>query len=99
MNLIWLLLKESWPIAIASVVMGMISGGSAASLIAIVNLALSETQESQSLLAFAFIALCLVQFVTRFFSEILLSSLGNGVTYKLRMLLSKHILASSLRHL
>lgn len=99
MNLIWLLLKESWRIAIASVVMGMISGSSAASLIAIVNLALTETQESQSLLPFAFIALCLVQFVTRFFSEILLSSLGNGVSYKLRMLLSKRILASSLRHL
>ena len=99
MDLIWLLLKQSWPIAIASVVMGMISGGSAASLIAIVNLALTETQESQSLLAFAFIALCLVQFVARFFSQILLSRLGNGVTYKLRMLLSKGILTSSLRHL
>ena len=99
MNLIWLLLKESWPIAIASVVMGMISGGSAAALIAIVNLALSETQESQSLLAFAFIALCLVQFVSSFGSQVLLSRLGNGVSYKLRMLLSKRILASSLRHL
>ena len=99
MDLIWLLLKQSWPIAIASVVMGMISGGSAASLIAIVNLALTETQESQYLLAFAFIALCLVQFVSSFGSQVLLSRLGNGVSYKLRMLLSKRILASSLRHL
>lgn len=99
MNLIWLLLKESWPIAVASLLMGLISGGSAASLIAIVNLALSETQFSQSLLAFAFVALCLLQFFTRFFSEVLLSRLGNGVSYRLRMMLSKRILASSLHHL
>ena len=99
MSLIWLLLKESWPIAIASVVMGLVSGGSAAGLIAIVNFTLTNTQLAQSLLAFAFISLCLVQFIARFFSQVLLSRLGNNVSYKLRMILSKRILASSLSHL
>jgi len=99
MDLIWLLLKESWPSAVASMVMGIISGGSAASIIAVVNIALSETQFSQSFLAFIFIALCLVQFVSSFGSQVLLSRLSNGVTYRLRMLLSKRILASSLSHL
>ncbi len=93
MDLIWLLLKESWPIAIASMVMGLISGGSAASIIAVVNIALSETQFSPPLLAFIFIALCLVQFVSSFGSQVLLSRLSNGVTYQLRMLLSKNSLA------
>ncbi len=99
MNLIWLLLRESWASAIASLVTGSISGASAAGIIAIVNATLNETPLPQTLLVGGFVFLCLVQFVTRIASQILLSHLGNGISFKLRILLSQRILASSLRHL
>ena len=99
MNLIWLLLRESWASAIASLVTGSISGASAAGIIAIVNATLNETPLPQTLLVGGFVFLCLVQFVTRIASQILLSHLGNGISLKLRILLSQRILASSLRHL
>ena len=99
MNLIWLLLRESGVSAIASLVTGSLSGASAAGLIAIVNATLNQTPVPQTLLVGGFVFLCVIQFVSRIASQILLSRLGNGVSFKLRMLLSQRILASSLRHL
>ena len=99
MNLIWLLLSKSRVIAIASLVGGSLSGASAAALIAIINATLNETPLPQTLLVGGFVFLCVVQFVTGIVSQVLLSRLGHGASFKLRMLLSQRILASSLRHL
>jgi putative pyoverdin transport system ATP-binding/permease protein len=99
MNLIWLLLKASWiDVAIASFT-GLVSGGCSATLIALINNALNQTDTSSLTLVRSFILLALVGLVTSVISQILLIRLSENTMFGLRMRLSKWILNSPLRHL
>ncbi len=99
MNLIRLLLRASWSTVVIAVLMGGLSGGCAVGLIALIATALRQSQPPSLLALGGFIGLCCIQLITRFISEVSLTSLGQGMTCHLQMLLGQRILASSLRQI
>lgn len=100
MNLIRLLLSTSPLLLSLAVLSGIISGGSAAGLIALTNTSLSHAKSSTSTtLICSFAALCLLRLIANLTSQVLLIHLSQKAILDLRMLLSRQILASPLRHL
>jgi putative ATP-binding cassette transporter len=102
MNLIWLLLKASWMQVAIAVFTGLVSGGTTARLIALINKAISEGFEASnsfSDLAWQFPTLALIVVVNSIFSQVLLINLSQEAVYQLRLRLSRGILSSQLRHL
>ncbi|WP_414624502.1 cyclic peptide export ABC transporter [Calothrix sp. CCY 0018] len=102
MNLIWLLLKASWMQVAIAVFTGLISGGTTARLIALINKAISEgfqASDSFSDLAWQFPTLALIVVVNSIISQVLLINLSQEAVYQLRLRLSRGILSSQLRHL
>lgn len=100
MNLIRLLLSTSPLLLSLAVLSGIISGGSAAGLIALTNTSLSHANSSTSTtLICSFAALCLLRLSANLTSQVLLIHLSQKAILDLRMLLSRQILASPLRHL
>lgn len=99
MNLIRLLLRHS-PLHLAlAVLTGILSGASAAGLIALINTMLSQDKPSAATLVWLFASLCLLRLITNLASQVLLIRLAQNAILNLRMLLSRRILASPLRHL
>lgn len=97
MELIWLLIKASaWQVAIA-IFTGLVSGGCSAQLIALINRAVSDNNRSQLLPLF--LGLAVVVLVTGILSQFLLVKLAQDAVYKLRLQMSRGILASPLRNL
>ncbi|MGF1675847.1 MAG: ABC transporter transmembrane domain-containing protein, partial [Rivularia sp. (in: cyanobacteria)] len=102
MNLIWLLLKASWLQVAIAILTGLISGGTTARLIALINKAISEgfqSSDSLSNLAWQFPILALIVVVNSVISQVLLINLSQEAVYQLRLRLSRGILSSQLRHL
>ena len=102
MNLIWLLLKASWMQVAIAVFTGLISGGTTARLIALINKAISEgfqASNSFSDLAWQFPTLALIVVVNSIISQVLLINLSQEAVYQLRLRLSRGILSAQLRHL
>lgn len=102
MNLIWLLLKASWMQVAIAVFTGLISGGTTARLIALINKAISEgfqASNSFSDLVWQFPTLALIVVVNSIISQVLLINLSQEAVYQLRLRLSRGILSSQLRHL
>ncbi len=102
MNLIWLLLKASWLQVAIAVFTGLISGGTTARLIALINKAISEGFQASngfSDLAWQFPTLALIVVVNSIISQVLLINLSQEAVYQLRLRLSRGILSSQLRHL
>jgi putative pyoverdin transport system ATP-binding/permease protein len=103
MNLIEFLLKASWVTVLVASITGSISGIGSASLLALINQAISQINldrlQSQSQLIWGFIGLAGVTMVTNLTSQFLLVDLAQGAIYKLRLRISGWILASHLRHL
>ncbi|MDQ3918033.1 MAG: cyclic peptide export ABC transporter [Acidobacteriota bacterium] len=98
MKLLSFFVKYSRGTVILAIIAGVVSGACNTGLLAIINSALRR-QDSRLVLLWWFIALCLLLPLTRFISEILLTKLGQGALYDLRMRLSRQILAAPLRHL
>jgi len=96
MNLILLLLQASRVIAIGAVVLGVVSGASAAALIAVVSTALVDTTWSLGTLAVTFILLAAISAATRLGSQLLLLRLAHDAIFSMRMRLSRQILATPL---
>jgi len=96
MNLIVLLLQASRVIAIGAVVLGVVSGASAAALIAVVSTALVDTTWSLGTLAVTFILLAAISAATRLGSQLLLLRLAHDAIFSMRMRLSRQILATPL---
>lgn len=97
MNLILLLLRESWwqvGLAIAS---GLVSGGCSAYLIALINSAVEDPNRSG--LVGQFIGLTLVVLLTSPIAQYLLITLSQDAVYRLRLKLSQRILAAPLGQL
>lgn len=99
MSLIYLLLRTS-PLLLSLVVFaGILSGSSAAGLIALINNLLSQHKSFATIIVWGFIALCLLRLTTSLVAQILLIHLSQKAIRNLRMLLIRRILASPLRHL
>lgn len=99
MNLFRLLLQTSVFDFTVAVLFGLISGMSAAGLIALINLMLSQNQPTLTTVVWIFVALCLLRLIGNFASQVLLIRLSQTAILDLRMFLSQRILASPLRHL
>lgn len=97
MNLIWLLLRASSLQVAIAILTGLISGGTSARLIALINGAISGNSTSD--LAIQFPTLALIVLVSSIVSQVLLIKLSQNAVYRLRLRLSQGILFSPLRHL
>ena len=102
MNLIWLLLRASGIQVVVAVLAGLISGGTTARLIALINTTLtggiSQNQTTNNSVWF-FIVLAGIILISSVVSQILLINISQDAVYRLRLRLSRGILLSELRHL
>jgi putative ATP-binding cassette transporter len=97
MRLFQYLLKSS-PFTFAlAITAGVVSGGTGAAFIAIVNLALKRGTDTRIGLLGAYIALCLATVTTRILAQALLYRLSQGVIVDLRRRLVDGILGAPLR--
>lgn len=78
---------------------GVVAGLASTALIAVINAALSEEPGDRETAGWIFAGLCVLLPVARFVSQYLLIRLAQGVTYELRLDLSRKILHTSLRQL
>ncbi|MEH1965731.1 cyclic peptide export ABC transporter [Nostoc sp.] len=99
MNLIRLLLRTSSLHLSLAMLAGIFSGGTAAGLIALINTTLSQNQPSKTTLLWSFIGLCVLRLISNFTSQVLLIQLSQKAILNLRIVLTRRILASPLRHL
>ncbi|MBD2613439.1 cyclic peptide export ABC transporter [Nostoc punctiforme FACHB-252] len=99
MNLIRLLLRTSSLHLSLAMLAGILSGGTAAGLIALINTTLNQNQPSKAILFWSFIALCILRLIANFISQILLIQVSQKAILNLRILLSRRILASPLKQL
>ncbi|BAZ07404.1 cyclic peptide export ABC transporter [Calothrix sp. NIES-3974] len=97
MNLIWLLLRASWLQVVVAILMGLISGGTTARLIAFINSAIAGNDNSD--LGWLFPLLTVIILVSSLCSQVLLINLSQNAVFELRLQLSRGILNAPLRHL
>ncbi|HEX5735296.1 MAG TPA: cyclic peptide export ABC transporter [Blastocatellia bacterium] len=99
MKLIKFLARNSRKIIVMAVIAGIIAGACNTALLALISASFADSGSTGTRLAWAFAALCLLLPVTRFVSEYLLTRLGQGAMFDLRMQLSAKILRAPLKHL
>ncbi len=100
MNLISFLLRSSWGMVAIAISTGLLSGGSSASLIALISHATSNNATSRlTSIAWGFIGLATVALITSIISQVMLIRLSENAVLQLRMSLSRQLLASELSHL
>ena len=100
MNLIYFLLRSAWGKVAISIVTGLLSGASSASLIALIGRTASPTATSRlTSIAWGFVGLVMVALITSVVSQIMLTRLSQNAVFQLRMRLSHQILSSELSHL
>lgn len=96
MSLIRFLYRNSWRLVMLSTVAGLISGLASAGIIAFINVALEETRRTTAL-GLSFLGGIVLVAVTKAFSEIVLTRLGQDIIAQLRVHLSEQILRAPLR--
>ncbi|MEH2081321.1 MAG: cyclic peptide export ABC transporter [Nostoc sp.] len=100
MNLIYFLLRSSWGMVAIAIATGFLSGGSSASLIALISHAASSGTASRlTSIIWGFAGLAIVALITSIISQVMLIRLSQNAVLQLRMHLSRQILASELSHL
>jgi putative ATP-binding cassette transporter len=100
MKFLSLISKYSRAIVLLSIVAGSISGLCKALIIALVNHVLNPHNPANNLLLLGgFVALCLVEALSRFTAQGLLTHLGQKAIFDLRMRLTRQLLATPLRKL
>lgn len=82
-----------------AVIAGIVSGGANTGLLALINSLLTDPEASRTRMLWAFIALCMMVPLARVVSELLLTRLGQGTIYRMRIEMCRRILAAPLRHL
>jgi putative ATP-binding cassette transporter len=97
-NLIYFLLRTSWVTLTLAVLVGCLSGASSAGLLALINTTLNHAVP-KAIVIWSFAGLCLLLVLGSFVSQVLLIRLSQGAVFDLRLLLSRRILSSPLRHL
>ncbi|MGB3691251.1 MAG: cyclic peptide export ABC transporter [Spirulinaceae cyanobacterium] len=100
MNLIYFLFKSSWQLVGIAVLMGFISGGSSAGLIALISKTVGDGVEgAPAIIAWGFAGLAMVALLTSIITRVVLIRLSQESIFQLQMRLSKQILATELTHL
>lgn len=100
MNLILFLLRSAWGMVAIAIFTGFISGGSSASLIALIsNASTLSPGSSLTLIAWGFVGLAIISLITSVISQVMLIRLSQNAVFQLRMRLSTQILNSELNHL
>lgn len=99
MNLIRLLLRTSRLTVFLVFITGLLSGGARVQLIAVINNIINHTGSPKTNSFWGFILLLVVVLISSVASQVLLVQLAQGTLFKLRMLLSRRILACPLRQL
>jgi putative ATP-binding cassette transporter len=97
MNLIWLLLRASWLQVAIAIFTGLVSGGTTARLIALINSTIAGNFTEN--LVWYFATLTFIILINSIISQVLLINLSQDAVYRLRLRLSQGILSSPLRHL
>lgn len=94
------LFKRAKVTVLLAIIAGVISGGSHAFLLALINssLALGDARYTTTLI-WGFIGLCFLLPLTRLVSQILMANLVQGAIFDLRMHLCRRIVGAPLRHL
>jgi putative ATP-binding cassette transporter len=99
MKLISVLMRKSWRTMLVAAIIGGASGLSNVALLAIIHRTLRNPGASPAYLLWLFVAFCVVVLVTRAWSQLLLTRLGQDSISELRLGLCRRILESPLRHL
>lgn len=97
MSLIRFLYGNSWRLVMLSMAAGLISGLASAGIIAFINSALGESHRTTAL-GVSFLGGVVLVVVTKAFSEVVLTRLGQDIIAQLRVHLSEQILRAPLRH-
>ena len=90
--------RHSRKVVLLSIIAGAFSGICNAALLAVINSALKTRGGTQTLI-WGFAGLCVLLPFARYTSERLLTKLGQGAMYELRMQLCRQVLAAPLLHL
>lgn len=98
MNLLSYLYRQSWRLMTLATVTGIIGGLSGAALIAVISKGIDEVGQL-STLAWMFLALCLLHLVSKVFSALALMHLTQTAIFRLRIDLSRKLLATPLKKL
>ncbi|HTV31881.1 MAG TPA: cyclic peptide export ABC transporter [Methylocella sp.] len=96
---LWRLFGVSKSLLLFSVLAGLISGGSGAGLMTLINRSIEEGQRGATALAPAFFGLCFLSLFSGALSITLLSRVMQGNLYELRLWLCRRILATPLPHI
>ncbi|MEH2117943.1 ATP-binding cassette domain-containing protein [Nostoc sp.] len=97
MRFIRFLWEISWRSILIATITGLISGGSNAMLISLINRAVSQASLPNALLYFAGLGLCTL--FTSTVTQFMLINLSQNAIYQLRVRLGQNILSSPLEHL
>ncbi|MBS0181965.1 MAG: cyclic peptide export ABC transporter [Nitrospira sp.] len=96
MSLLRFLYRNSWRLVMLSMVAGLISGLASAGIIAFINQALEESRRTTAL-GVSFLAGVVLVVITKVFSEVVLTRLGQDIIAQLRLHLSEQILRAPFR--
>ena len=100
MRLISFLARSSWQMLMIAILLGFLSGGSSAGLIAYVGRLMEQSMTQRSIgVIIIFLGLAAIALITNILSQMLLIRLAQQAIFRLRMTLSQQILAAELRHL
>ncbi|MBE9211621.1 cyclic peptide export ABC transporter [Plectonema cf. radiosum LEGE 06105] len=99
MKLIRLLLKNSGKSFFIATIFSIFSGASGAGIIAVINYAIANLENSPIWLIWLFVSLCIGLWIFRFISWVLINRLAQGVIYDLRLEMTQRILNCPLQHL
>lgn len=97
MSLLRFLYRNSWRLVVLSMIAGLISGLASAGIIAFINSALEESQRTVAL-GVSFLGGIVLVAITKAYSEVVLTRLGQDIIAQLRVHLSEQILRAPLRH-
>ncbi len=97
MGLFRYLLRSARGVFLLAIAASVLSGGSGAAFIAVVNQSLGHAGNAPTALIWAYAALCLTTIVSRFVSQTMLFRLAQGAVFRLRRSLIDGILSAPLR--
>ncbi|MDE9517909.1 cyclic peptide export ABC transporter [Xenorhabdus bovienii] len=98
MTLIAYLYRQSWILLLLSTISALISGFAGASVVSTISKGITETIELNSFL-WSFFGICIIFFITKTLSEVILSHLTQATIYSLRLSLSAKILRAPYKKL
>ena len=99
MKIVGLLFKKSRKNIILAALASLISGACSAGVLATINYAIANLENSPTWLPGLFIVLCLVLLVFKFISWVLTTRLSQEIIYELRLTMTQQILSCPLQHL